>query len=84
MTSATCEPGSSLVIDLNTREAYRRLLGDGDIPGRLVVFGVEAVELPLGPGTDLANAAKKARLRSGAGLLVSPHPYTEGQPANPA
>ena len=76
--------GLKLDVDFDTSESYRRLFGGRDVPSRLNELGVQAVEIPLGPSSDLGEVAAKARRCHEVGLQVSFHPYTEGQGANPA
>ena len=76
--------GFKLDVDFDTSVAYQHLLGGGSVPARLKELGVEAVELPIGPNSDLDEVAGKVHQCRRAGLLVSFHPYTEGHEANPA
>jgi sugar phosphate isomerase/epimerase len=76
--------GFKLDVDFDTSVAYQRLFGDGSVLVRLKELGVEAVEFPLGPASDLDEVAVTVRQCHSVGLLVSFHPYTEGQEANPA
>jgi sugar phosphate isomerase/epimerase len=76
--------GLKLDIDFDTNESYRRLFGGRDVPSRLSELGVQAVEIPLGPFSDLGDVGDKARLCHRVGLQVSFHPYTEGHETNPA
>lgn len=73
-----------LDLDFDRSDAYRRLLGEGSVPARLNDMGIQAVELPLGPESDLAEVTRKAHECRDAGLYVSLHPYTELRDANPA
>ena len=76
--------GFKLDVDFDGNEAYRRLFGGGSVPARLKELGVEAVEFPLGPTSDLGEVAATAHQCRSIGLRVSFHPYTERQDANPA
>lgn len=76
--------GLRLGIDFDTDEAHGRLFDGRDVPEFLWELGLTAVELPLGPSSDLDVVAGKARACIEAGLHVSLHPYSEGHPANPA
>ncbi len=76
--------GFKLDIDFAGSVAYQRLFGGGSVPVRLKELGVEAVEFPLGPASDLDEVAAAAHQCRRVGLLVSFHPYTEGHNANPA
>jgi sugar phosphate isomerase/epimerase len=76
--------GMKLDADFDRSEPYRRLYDTTDVPARLHDLGVEAVEIPLGPETDLDHVAGQARRCQQAGLRVSFHPYSERHTANPA
>ena len=76
--------GMKLDADLDRAEPYRQLYGTTDVPGRLRDLGIEAVEIPLGPESDLNHAGMQARRCQQSGLRVSFHPYSEGKSANPA
>ena len=76
--------GFKLDVDFDSSEAYQQLFGGGIVPVALKELGVEAVELPLGPTSDLDEVAGKAHQCRSAGLRVSFHPYTESHNANPA
>ncbi len=76
--------GLKLDLDFDKDQIYQRLYGGHSVPLRLREAGVEAVEFPLGPSTDLRDAADKARVCREVGLQVSLHPYTEKHEANPA
>ncbi len=76
--------GFKLDIDFAGSVAYQRLFGGGSVPIRLKKLGIEAVEFPLGPASDLDEVAAAAHQCRRVGLLVSFHPYTEGLDANPA
>lgn len=70
--------------DFDRRAPYLRLYGTADVPARLRDLGVEAVEMPLRPETDLDHLAKQAQHCRQAGLRISLHPYSELHAANPA
>jgi sugar phosphate isomerase/epimerase len=76
--------GLKLDVDFDRSEVYRRLFGGRDVLSCLGELGVEAVELPLGPSSDLGEVGDKARRCREVGLHVSFHPYSEGHGANPA
>lgn len=76
--------GFKLDLDFDRSEAYQRLFVGGNVPVQLRELGIQAVELPLGPASDLAEVADKAHHCRSVGLRVSFHPYTEGHEANPA
>ena len=76
--------GLKLDLDFDRSDAYQRLFGGGSVPARLQELGIQAVEFPLGPNSDLAEVAGKAHDCRNVGLRVSFHPYTEGHEANPA
>lgn len=76
--------GLKLDVDFDRSEVYRRLFGGRDVLSCLGELGVEAVEIPLGPSSDLGEVGDKARRCREVGLHVSFHPYSEGHGANPA
>jgi sugar phosphate isomerase/epimerase len=76
--------GLKLDADFDRSEPYQRLYRTADVPARVRDLGIEAVEIPLGPETDLDHIVSQARRCHQAGLRVSFHPYSEGQEANPA
>jgi hypothetical protein len=76
--------GLKLDVDFDRSEVYRRLFGGRDVLSCLGELGVEAVEIPLGPSSDLGEVGDKARRCREVGLHVSFHPYSEGRGANPA
>lgn len=82
--AAAMRLGMKLDPDFDRDAAYQELYGGADVPGHLHDLGVDAVEIPLGPGSDLAHVGAQARRCQEAGLRVSFHPYSEGHPANPA
>lgn len=75
--------GLKLNVDYANSEVYRRLFGERDVLSCLVELGVEAVEIPLSPSSDLADVGEKAHNCREAGLHVSFHPYSEDHDANP-
>ena len=76
--------GLRLGIDFDTDEAHRHLFGGRDVPELVAELGLGAVELPLGPTSDLDLVGEKAGQCIDAGLRVSLHPYSELDASNPA
>lgn len=82
--TAVVRIGMKLDTDFDRSEPYQRLYQTTDVPARLRTLGIDAVEMPVGPDTDLDDIAAQARRCQRAGLAVSFHPYSEAQDANPA
>ncbi len=59
-------------------EVYRQLYGGREVLPFLKQQGVELVETPIGPETDMQALMEHIRLCVEAGLKVSLHPYSEG------
>jgi len=76
--------GLKLDVDFDRSKVYRLLFGAHEVLSRLRELGVDAVEFPLGPDTDLDQVGAKAWRCREADLRVSFHAYTEGHRANPA
>jgi len=76
--------GLKLNVDFDSSDVYRDLFGGRDVLSCLVELGVEAVEIPLTPSSDLSEVAEKAHRCHLFGLNVSFHPYTENHDSNPA
>ncbi|HSK97669.1 MAG TPA: TIM barrel protein [Euzebyales bacterium] len=76
--------GMKLDADFDRSAPYQRLYDTTDVPTRLRDLGVEAVEIPLRPESDLEHVSGQARWCQRAGLRVSFHPYSEQHAANPA
>jgi sugar phosphate isomerase/epimerase len=76
--------GLKLDIGFCENEEYRRLYGGRDVLAYLRGLGVEAVETPVGPETDLSQLREHIGRCVGGGMKVSLHPYSEATQCNPA
>jgi sugar phosphate isomerase/epimerase len=76
--------GLKLDIGFSENEEYERLYGRRDVLSYLRALGVEAVETPVGPDTDMDELREHITRCIGAGMKVSLHPYSEGTDCNPA
>jgi sugar phosphate isomerase/epimerase len=65
------------------RETWRRLFGPQAPFSALKAVGIDAAEVPIAENRDMGDWRRVAEELIDAGLLVSLHPYTEGQPYNP-
>jgi len=74
--------GLKLDIGFAQEELYRRLYGTRDVLPFLKELGFEAVEAPVGPGTDLGRLREHIACCTEAGLKVSLHPYSESSSFN--
>jgi sugar phosphate isomerase/epimerase len=70
--------GLKLDIGFSQNENYRCLYGERDILAFLRGHGVELVETPVGPGTQLEALREHVVRCVDAGLQVTLHPYSEG------
>jgi sugar phosphate isomerase/epimerase len=76
--------GIKLDLGFAENDVYQRLFGHHEILTFLHGIGVQAVETPVGAGTQDEVLIEHVRRCSKVGLRVSLHPYTELTPYNPA
>jgi sugar phosphate isomerase/epimerase len=76
--------GLKLDMGFSTNEDYGRLYGGRDVLSYLRELGVEAVETPVGPETDLDELREHVSRCIDGGMKVSLHPYSEATNFNPA